>query len=138
MADGLTDLQRRFVEEYARNGFTNAADAARKAGYTENTAENAYRAILGSATVREEVNRLKEGLRAELRDRLVGEASKSLEVVREIRDEGTDERARLAAAKDLLDRADLVGEKTNEPWTIVIERAARKRDDEPASDSQDA
>lgn len=42
---------------------------------------------------------------ADIRQQFMGEASRSLEVLRELRDHSTDGKVRLAAVKDLLDRA---------------------------------
>lgn len=110
MADGLTKLQKRFIEEYTRNGFRNAKGAALKAGYSDNTADEAWRAVLGSDTVREEIEKIKEEIRQRLRDCLVSEAEKSVEILVKIRDsKKSPAGVRVAAAKDILDRAEVTG-----------------------------
>ena len=60
----LTEMQERFVEEFLRNG-GDAANAARVAGYSEYTSRNAYREVMGSATVRTELDSRLEELRHE-------------------------------------------------------------------------
>ena len=58
---GLTPKQKAFSDEYIKNG-GNAAQAAKTAGYSENTVINATRDILGKPCVRDYIAE-KQGLR---------------------------------------------------------------------------
>jgi len=121
----LTERQQAFVEEFARNRFTNAKDAALKAGYSEETAANAYRAVLGSATVRDEIGRLKEALMTELQDRLLSEAEEAVKALVEIvRNGEAGYSPRIAAAREILDRCGIIRtervEKIQGPVKILV------------------
>ncbi len=107
--DGLTAMQLAFVEHYAANGFKDAKGSALAAGYAEDSARNAYRAVLGSAAVRAAVDDLKEAMRQGLRDRLVGRAERAIGVMESIcDDEGANVFARLGAAKEIVEKAGIV------------------------------
>ena len=119
----LTDLQQRFIEEYARGGFANARQAALAAGYSESVADNAHREILGSTTVAEEIAELKEALTSELKGRLLHEAEAAVKALAEVLRSGTDS-ARVSAAREILDRCGIVRvegrEQVTGPTTIHV------------------
>jgi len=97
---GLTELQQRFVEEYIANNFKNAKDAALKAGASYETAKNAYINFLGSPSVVEAIEEVRELLRVASRDRLLGVAGEGIDALREVLgDKDAPAAAKVSAAK---------------------------------------
>jgi len=104
MADDLTTLQRKFVEEYVANGFKNAKDAALKAGAAESTAKNAYENFLGSAVVVAELDAIRDLIRTASRDKLLGGADKGIEALLDVLgDEKSPAAAKVNAAKAIIE-----------------------------------
>jgi phage terminase small subunit len=97
-----------FAEEYVRLRCRNATQAAINAGYSRKTAYSQGSRLLKDVEVRESIDRLKTQLRQGLRDEFVFDASTARKTLYGIMtDEGACDRDRIAAAKDLLDRAGL-------------------------------
>lgn len=105
MADGLTKLQKRFIEEYLRTG--NARQSAITAGYSEQTADNATLDILGSISVRQEIDRRQEMIRKAYVDKLVKGGEKAIKALLEVAENGK-HGARVAAAREILDRIGVI------------------------------
>ena len=60
--DGLTDMQRRFVDAYTHEAFLNATRAAKLAGYSERSAYSIGHELLGKAHVRDAIQQRIEEL----------------------------------------------------------------------------
>lgn len=103
MAD-LNAKQIIFVQEYLKSG--NGTRAAIAAGYSENSAESQASRMLRNAKVRQYLDKKEQNLDKDLREMFVDEAVNAFKVLRDImnKDEAMD-KDRIAAAKDLLDRA---------------------------------
>jgi len=56
-SDGLTEMQRRFVETYTGPALLNATEAAKLAGYSERTAYSIGHELLSKAHVRRAIER---------------------------------------------------------------------------------
>lgn len=56
---GLTDKQKKFIDEYTAQGFTNAVDAARKAGYSSSSLKANTQNLLSNAAVQKELAKRK-------------------------------------------------------------------------------
>lgn len=119
-AEGLTEKQRRFVEEYAKNGFQDAKRAALEAGYSREVARNAYREILGSTSVTEEIQRIKLTMTAELQDRLLSEAEEAVKALAETVRNGKGG-VRVAAAREILDRCGIIRTERREQMQGPVE-----------------
>ena len=104
---GLTEEQRRFVEEYIANGFKDAKNCALRAGYAESVAVNAYREVLGSPTVRKAIDEAKEIFTKAARDRISGHANDAIDALVESLQSNfaTSAGAKVSAAKALLEMA---------------------------------
>lgn len=96
----MTDKQRAFVLEYARNG-GNASAAARSAGYPEKSAHEQGRQQLEKPHIREAIYR--ELMKLRYRSGVVGLSA----LVAIAEDETKPSAARVAAARALLEHADL-------------------------------
>lgn len=103
MAD-LNPKQLIFIQEYLRSG--NGTQAAVAAGYSEKTAHVQGSRMLSNVKVQQYLNKNEQNLNKDLREMFVEEAVNAFKVLKTImnRDEAMD-KDRIAAAKDLLDRA---------------------------------
>jgi len=104
VANNLNPKQLIFVQEYLRCG--NGTHAAIAAGYSENSAESQASRMLKNAKVRAYLDKKEANLDKDLREMFVDEAVNAFKVLRTImnKDDAMD-KDRIAAAKDLLDRA---------------------------------
>ena len=132
--EGLTDLQRRFVEEYVANGFKDAKNAALRAGYAGSFADNAYKMVTGSPSVRSAINEAKDAFQEECRDELVGAAQGAIRALRAVIDDVVaPHSAKVTAAKAIIEmsgvgapaKIDLSGEMTvrGDPKPLTREEA---------------
>ena len=100
----LNPKQLIFVQEYMKNG--NGKHAAIAAGYSERSAESQASRMLRDAKVKQYLNKKEANLDRDLREIFVQDAVKAYEVLKEIMlKEGAQDKDRLVAARDLLDRA---------------------------------
>lgn len=98
-------MQLIFLQEYMRNG-GNGKQAAISAGYSERSAESQASRLLRDGKVREYLNKKEANLDKDLRQMFVEDAVKAYEVLKELmNDPSTPPKDRLAASRDLLDRA---------------------------------
>ena len=124
--DGLTELQLKFVEEYVRDGCRNARQAALLAGYSKETADNAHRDILGSIPVKAAVDEAADVIRRTFMHRLTVEAGPRAvaTLLAVLNDNTASPSARLAAARDVLDRIGVgridTSTKTQQPTAIRV------------------
>jgi phage terminase small subunit len=104
MAVDLNPKQLIFLQEYLKSG--NGKHAAIAAGYSERSAESQASRMLRDAKVKQYLNKKEANLDRDLREIFVEDAVKAYEVLKEImlKPDAMD-KDRLAAAKDLLDRA---------------------------------
>lgn len=104
VVNNLNPKQLIFVQEYLRCG--NGTHAAIAAGYSENSAESQASRMLKNAKVRQYLDKKEANLDKDLREMFVDEAVNAFGVLKEImmKPEAMD-KDRIAAAKDLLDRA---------------------------------
>lgn len=94
-----------FVTEYLKNG-NNATQAAIAAGYSEKTASSQGSRLLKSVEIQQFLNKTEQSLNKDLRMMFTEDAVEAYEVLKEImHDVGAPPKDRLAAARDLLDRA---------------------------------
>lgn len=103
MAD-LSPKQMIFVQEYLRSN--NITAAAKAAGYSEKTAHVQGSRMLKHVKVQQYLNKTEQNLNRDLREMFAADAVKAYEVLKEImlKPDAMD-KDRIAAAKDLLDRA---------------------------------
>lgn len=103
MAD-LSPKQMIFVQEYLRS--KNITAAAKAAGYSEQTAHVQGSRLLKNVKVQQYLNKTEQNLNRDLREMFAADAVKAYEVLKEImlKPDAMD-KDRIAAAKDLLDRA---------------------------------
>jgi phage terminase small subunit len=106
----LTDKQRAFVYEYMKD--RNATQAAIRAGYSPNSAQEQGSRLLSNAMVAEFLAQQEAELKRDLRERFAEEAEMAFETVVKIAKgisppgvKKPSARTVLDAAKDLLDRA---------------------------------
>jgi phage terminase small subunit len=94
-----------FLQEYMRNG-GNGKQAAIYAGYSERSADVQASRMLKNDSVRTYLNKRQEGINKDLREIFVEDAVKAYHVLKEImNDPSVPPKDRLAASRDLLDRA---------------------------------
>jgi phage terminase small subunit len=100
----LTDKQKRFVQEYMKDSC--ASRAAVRAGYSERAASEIGYQLLQKTSVLEVIQSLQDEIQQQLRVGFFLDAMTARKVLRDILDnpKSTD-RDKIAAAKDLLDRA---------------------------------
>jgi phage terminase small subunit len=100
----LTDKQKRFVQEYMKDSC--ASRAAVRAGYSERAASEIGYQLLQKTSVLEAIQSLQDEIQQQLRVGFFLDAMTARKVLRDILDnpKSTD-RDKIAAAKDLLDRA---------------------------------
>lgn len=104
MAVDLNPKQLIFLQEYLKSG--NGKHAAIAAGYSERSAESQASRMLRDAKVKQYLNKKEANLDRDLREIFVEDAVKAYEVLKEIMlKPDAQDKDRLAAAKDLLDRA---------------------------------
>lgn len=117
---GLTEQQAAFVLHYTSDpgAIGNAAESARRAGYSEKSARELGRQLLDKPHVRLAVD---EANRQSISGRIATKAVALLE--RAIDDEGAPLKVRIDAAKTILDRA---GYTNAEPQDGFMQHAARK------------
>lgn len=103
-AEQLNPKQLIFLQEYIRSG--NGKQAAIAAGYSERSAEVTASRMLSQAKVKQYLSKKEANLNRDLREMFVAEAANAFNVMLEImnKPEAMD-KDRIAAAKDLLDRA---------------------------------
>jgi phage terminase small subunit len=106
----LTDKQKAFVYEYMKD--RNATQAAIRAGYSPNSAQEQGSRLLSNAMVAEFLAQQEAELKRDLRERFIEEAEMAFETVVKIAQgisppgvKKPSARTVLDAAKDLLDRA---------------------------------
>lgn len=103
MAD-LNPKQIIFVQEFLKSG--NGKRAAIVAGYSENSAESQASRMLRNAKVKQYLDKKEANLDKDLREMFVDEAVNAFEVLKGIMNKAEAlDKDRIAAAKDLLDRA---------------------------------
>lgn len=103
MAD-LSPRQLIFVQEYIR--CNNITQAAKAAGYSEQTAHSQGSRLLKHVKVQQYLNKTEQNLNKDLREMFVSDAVEAYGVLKEImNDKLAPPKDRLAAARDLLDRA---------------------------------
>lgn len=94
-----------FITEYLKNG-NNATHAAIAAGYSEKTASSQGSRLLKSVEVQQYLNKTEQNLNKDLRLMFAEDAVKAYNVLKEIMEKpDAMDKDRLAAARDLLDRA---------------------------------
>ena len=94
-----------FVTEYIKNG-GNATQAAIAAGYSEKTAYSQASRLLKNVEVQRYLNKTEQNLNKDLRTMFAEDAVEAYEVLKKIMKDGAaPHKDRLAAARDLLDRA---------------------------------
>lgn len=102
----LTEQRKLFVDEYIRLRCKNAKQAAINAGYSEKTAQSQSSQILKDSNVLEYLEGKKNDIVSELRQEFVFDALEARKVMHKIMtDNNSEDRDRLSAAKDFLDRA---------------------------------
>jgi phage terminase small subunit len=110
MSKGLTDKQEAFVLEYIKDH--NATQAAIRAGYSRRRASEIGYQLLRKTTVLEAIKALKSEIEEQLRGHFLDDAIIARQVLREILDNpNSTDRNKIAAARDLLDRAGFKVEK---------------------------
>jgi phage terminase small subunit len=103
-AEQLSARQTIFVTEYLKD--RNGTQAAIRAGYSERTAGEQASRLLANVKVKQIVNKKQENINKDLREMFADEAVNAFKVLKEIMMKGAAmDKDRLAAAKDLLDRA---------------------------------
>jgi phage terminase small subunit len=106
--DKMADLRPQimlFITEYVRNG-NNATHAAIAAGYSEKTASSQGSRLLKSVEVQQYLNKTEQSLNKDLRLMFAEDAVKAYEVLKEVmQNPNAQDKDRLIAARDLLDRA---------------------------------
>lgn len=94
-----------FVTEYLKNG-NNATLAAIAAGYSEHTAASQGSRLLKSVDVQQFLNKTEQNLNKDLRIMFTENAVNAFNVLLEVmNDSSAQDKDRLVAARDLLDRA---------------------------------
>lgn len=94
-----------FVTEFIKNG-GNATQAAIAAGYSEKTAYSQGSRLLKSVEVQQYLNKTEQNLNKDLRMMFAEDAVEAYGVLKEVmHDKTAPPKDRLAAARDLLDRA---------------------------------
>lgn len=101
---GLTDRQKRFVEEYVIDG--NAMQAAIRAGYAKSYAKaNSYK-LLDNVGISDAIALEQDKREKQLRQRFAIDAEEARKIMFQLmKSDDTPENVRLSAAKDFLDRA---------------------------------
>lgn len=104
MERSLTEKQEKFVEHYLQT--LNVTQSALAAGYSPNGASQTGYKILRLPHIAEEVDKRKAELRDEMRDRFLGYAEQAIKTLYNvINDPESANRDKIAAARDILDRA---------------------------------
>lgn len=104
-AEGMSPMKLLFITEYIKNG-NNATNAAIAAGYSEKTAYSQGSRLLKSVEIQQYLNKTEHNLNNDLRTMFVNDAVEAYKVLKEImNDPGAPPKDRLAASRDLLDRA---------------------------------
>lgn len=94
-----------FVTEFIKNG-GNATQAAIAAGYSEKTAYSQGSRLLKSVEIQQYLNKTEQNLNKDLRMMFAEDAVEAYGVLKEVmHDKTAPPKDRLAAARDLLDRA---------------------------------
>lgn len=102
----LTEQRKQFVDEYLRLRCKNATQAAINAGYSKKTAQSQASQILKNSNVLHYLEERKSNIASELQQEFVFDALEAQKVMRKIMtDNNAEDRDRLNAAKNLLDRA---------------------------------
>jgi phage terminase small subunit len=102
----LTEQQEEFVREHIRLKCKNATQAAINAGYSENSARQQASRLLKNENIQEFLKAEKLAFEQELRENLVFECKQALEVeIAILNNPRAQDKDRLAAARDILDRA---------------------------------
>ena len=102
----LNEQRKVFVDEYIKLRCKNAKQAAINAGYSPKSAQSQASQILNDPNVQEYLKQQKEEISQGLRREFVFDALEAREVLHEImKNPEASDRDRIAAAKDLLDRA---------------------------------
>lgn len=101
---GLTERQRKFVEEYVLDG--NAMQSAIRAGYSKSYAKaNSYK-LLDNVGIQKAIEEKQAIMEKQLRQRFALDAEQARKIMFQLmNDPDTPEQVRLSAAKDFLDRA---------------------------------
>lgn len=110
MKGGLTleirEQQKDFVKAYIALGCKNATQAAINAGYSPKTARQQASDLLTRPHIQEYLQAEKDALTKDIRDSFVFACKDAVKVeIKILNDEGASNKDRLAAAKDILDRA---------------------------------
>lgn len=102
----LTEQRKLFVDEYIKLKCKNAKQAAINAGYSEKSAQSQSSQILKDSEVSEYLEKRKSEISQELRQEFIFDALEAKKVMYEIMtNPEAENRDRLSAAKDFLDRA---------------------------------
>lgn len=102
----IGEQQKEFVKEYIKLKCSNATQAAINAGYSPKTARQQGSRLLSYAHVQEYLKEQKDKIQDEIRESLLFECKRAVEVEFEIlNNPDARDRDRLDAAKDILDRA---------------------------------
>lgn len=108
---GLTEMQADFLDRFldsVESGKPNAYQAAKQAGYAESTAKNAGQDILESPRVRAELDRRLGEVERHGEFTIKRAIPVALTALIEIARNGRDDRARVNAAREILDRTSLI------------------------------
>ena len=120
----LTERQAAFVVAYVET--MNAKEAARRAGYADATAKNAHTNLLQSAVVvaaiEERLGQIKQRGEWTLRHSIPVAVSTLVDVARNSKDD----RARVSAAREILDRTSLIRRKANDVRTTTSATLVRE------------
>ncbi len=102
----LTEQNKKFVMEYIKRHCRGQGEAAIAAGYSPKTAAQQACMLLKKPEIIEYLNAQKALIMSDVRQQFLFEAKEALEVMHHIMmDPEADEKARLIAARDFLDRA---------------------------------
>ena len=100
----LSHKQEKFIKEYIIN--SNATRAAIHAGYSKRSAEVTGHRLLRNAKIHEAINKRKEELATDLRQKFIKDALIAREVMLEVlNNPNSSDRDKIIVAIDLLDRA---------------------------------
>lgn len=102
----LTEQNKKFVMEYIKRHCRGQGEAAIAAGYSQKTAAQQACMLLKKSEIIEYLNAQKDLIMSDVRQQFLFEAKEALEVMHHIMmNQDADEKARLIAARDFLDRA---------------------------------
>lgn len=101
--EDLTEKQRKFAEAYIELG--HGTNAAKLAGYAENSAYSTASDLLKLSKIQEYMEFLREQRRSAMYAKLSGYAEEAVKMLYKLANEADSEAVRMQAVKDIMDRS---------------------------------